>query len=196
MQQGCIGCCIRLASHEAAAVLQEPCRQHHVSEDTIIMPLRRSSGTMTLWSASKTRHLRPAKPIGAILLAAAAVVATSPSWADCQSDVNGLMKKRMSAVAAVNATAKKNGGKLDPVAACPQLRSLAAIEGEAQAYFTKNADWCNLPPDFSAKMSEAHAKTQSFATKACSFAVKMKEMQKQQAQQAAEALPKLPTGPL
>jgi hypothetical protein len=152
---------------------------------------------MMLWSASKTTHLRPAKPIGATLLAVAAfVVATSPAWADCQSDINGIMKRRMGAVAAVNATAKKNGGKLDPIAACPQLRNLAAIEAEASAYFTKNGEWCNLPPDFAQKMSEARAKSQLFAAKACQVAVKMKEMQKQQAQQAAEALPKLPTGPL
>ena len=153
---------------------------------------------MKVWSASNVIPARRTdRAVGAALLMAMGVVLAAPAArADCQTDINGIMKRRLAAVAAVNATAKKNGGKLDPVAACPQLRSLAAIEGEAQAYFTKNADWCNLPPDFSAKMSEAHAKTQSFATKACSFAVKMKEMQKQQAQQAAEALPKLPTGPL
>ena len=153
---------------------------------------------MKLWSASKTGTLPSAKPpFGATLLVLAAMLAvTSVAHADCQTDVNGLMKKRMSAVAAVNATAKKNGGKLDPIAACPQLRNLAAIEAEASAYFTKNGEWCNLPPDFAQKMSEARAKSQLFATKACQVAVKMKEMQKQQTQQAAEALPKLPTGPL
>lgn len=153
---------------------------------------------MKVWSASNAiQARRPRHVVGAaLLLAAGAIVMAPVAHADCQSDIGGIMKRRLAAVAAVNATAKKSGGKLDPIAACPQLRTLAAIESEAQAYFTKNADWCNLPPDFTQKMSEAHAKTQSFAVKACSFAVKMKEMQKQQAQQAAEALPKLPTGPL
>lgn len=153
---------------------------------------------MKLWSARKTALARSAGAATTVTLGLCLMA--SAAHADCQTDINGLMKRRMAAVAAVNATAKKNGGKLDPVAACPQLRSLAAIEAEASAYFTKNGEWCNLPPDFASKMSEAHAKSQTFAAKACSFAVKMKQMQKQQqaqqAQQAAEALPKLPTGPL
>lgn len=156
---------------------------------------------MKLWSA-RTGELRPVTRLAgaAMMVAATLAVGLSTARADCQTDINGIMKRRLAAVAVVNSTAKKNGGKLDPIAACPQLRNLAAIEAEASAYFTKNGEWCNLPPDFTAKMSEAHAKTQSFAVKACGFAVKMKQMQKQQqaqqAQQAAEALPKLPTGPL
>lgn len=153
---------------------------------------------MKLWSANRASVARPSKRVAgtAVLIVLAAALLPMAARADCQTDINGIMKKRLSAVAAVNATAKKNGGKLDPISACPQLRSLAAIEAEAGAYFAKNAEWCNLPPDFTQKMTEAHAKTQMFATKACAVAVKMKEMQKQQAQQAAEALPKLPTGPL
>ncbi|MDX7952071.1 hypothetical protein P7D22_12900 [Lichenihabitans sp. Uapishka_5] len=137
------------------------------------------------------------RPLFAVVLAALAgsSVATM-AHADCQVDVNAIMKRRMDAVAAINTTAKKNGGKLDPVAACPQLRTLASIEGEASAYFTKNGEWCNLPPDFAQKMSEAHAKTAGFATKACMVAVKMKQMKQQEAQQAVEAAPKLPAGPL
>lgn len=157
---------------------------------------------MMLWSASVKRGLGPASRIAgaAVVVTATLALGASAARADCQTDINGIMKRRLAAVAAVNSTAKKNGGKLDPILACPQLRTLASIEAEATAYFTKNGEWCNLPPDFTSKMSEAHAKTQTFATKACAFAVKVKEMQKQQqaqqAQQAAEALPKLPTGPL
>ncbi|MCW6509903.1 hypothetical protein [Lichenifustis flavocetrariae] len=116
--------------------------------------------------------------------------------ADCQTDINAIMKRRIDAVAQINGIAKKNGGKLDPIAACPRLRSLASVEAEGMAYFTKNQEWCNLPPDFVSKMTDAHAKTVGFAAKACAVAVKMKQMQTQQAQQAQEALPKLPEGPL
>jgi hypothetical protein len=131
----------------------------------------------------------------ALLISLAPGLATT-ARADCKEDIQKLMEKRQGAVAQVNGLAKKNGGKLDPIAACPRLRTLAAVEAEATAYFTKNQDWCNLPPDFVSKMNDAHAKTVSFAAKACAFAVKVKQMQQQQAQQQQEALPKLPSGPL
>ena len=64
----------------------------------------------------------------------------------------------------------------------------------------KNKEWCNLPDDVVEKMTATHAKTVSYAAKACSFAVKMKEMQAQQQKQAAqgqqEQAIRLPTGPL
>ena len=87
-------------------------------------------------------------------------------------------------------------GKLDPLLACPRLRTLSAVENEAVAYFAKNASWCNLPPDFTEKMSTSAKRTSSFAGQACSIAVKVKQMQTQQAQQQQEAAPKLPAGPL
>lgn len=116
--------------------------------------------------------------------------------ADCQDDINKLMKRRLDAVALVNKASKSVGGKLDPVAACPRLKSLASVEGEATAYMQKNKDWCNLPPDFVDKMSASYSRTSSFAVKACSVAVQFKKMQQQQAQQQQEAAPKLPSGPL
>jgi hypothetical protein len=144
--------------------------------------------------------LRLRLPVAALAAACLLPIVATAARADCKEDIEGLMKRRMGAVQALNALSKKNGGKLDPIAACPQLRGLATIEAEATAYFTKNGDWCNLPPDFSQKMSDAHAKTVTFAAKACQVAVQMKKMQQQQqaqqAQAAADALPKLPTGPL
>lgn len=148
------------------------------------------------------RHLPRRVRLPVLALAAACLVPIlgTAARADCKADIEGIMKRRMNVVQALNALSKKNGGKMDPIAACPQLRGLAAIEAEATAYFAKNGDWCNLPPDFTQKMSDAHAKTVTFATKACQVAVQVKKMQQQQqaqqAQQAAEALPKLPTGPL
>lgn len=126
--------------------------------------------------------------------------AATSAFADCNSDFAGLMTKRMTEINALNKISKTNGGKLDPLAACPRLRNLAAAEGEVVGYMNKNKDWCNLPDDIVEKMSVTHAKTVSYAAKACGFAVKMKEMQAQQQKQAAqgqqEQAIKLPTGPL
>lgn len=127
-------------------------------------------------------------------------LAASSAFADCNSDFAGLMTKRMTDINALNRISKTNGGKLDPVAACPRLRSLAAAEGEVVSYMGKNKEWCNLPDDVIEKMTSTHAKTVDYAAKACSFASKMKEMQAQQQKQAAqgqqEQAVKLPTGPL
>ena len=108
------------------------------------------------------------------------------------------MSKRMAEVAALNGNSKNNGGKLDPASACPRLRNLAAIEGQLVSYMQKNKDWCNMPDDLVEKMTASRAKSAGFATKACSFAAKMKEMQQQQATQQVQQQPavKLPTGPL
>jgi hypothetical protein len=146
------------------------------------------------------QSLRLRLPLLVMAAACLLPVLGTAARADCKEDIEGIMKRRMGAVQALNALSKKNGNKLDPIAACPQLRALASIEAEATAYFTKNGEWCNLPPDFTQKMSDAHAKTVTFATKACQVAVQVKKMQQQQqtqqAQQAAEAIQKLPAGPL
>ena len=137
-------------------------------------------------------------------LTAAAVLTTAASIgvarADCNEDLSKLMSKRMTEIAALNKISKQNGGKLDPIAACPRLKNLAADEGEVVGYMTKNKDWCNLPDDIVQKMSESRTKTATIAVKACGFAVKMKQAQQQQAQQfqqqQQQQAVKLPTGPL
>ena len=117
--------------------------------------------------------------------------------ADCSTDFAAMMSKRMTEINALNKISKSNGGKLDPVAACPRLRSLAVAEGEVVSYMTKNKDWCNLPDDMVEKMTATRAKTASLAGKACTFVVKMKQAQQQQAQQQQqEQAVKLPAGPL
>ena len=115
--------------------------------------------------------------------------------ADCQTDIGNIMKRREAAVALVNKSKAANG-KLDPLLACPRLKTLQAVETEAVAYFTKNAEWCNLPPDFTDKMSTSAKRTTSFAGQACQIAAKVKQAQTQQAQQQQDAAPKLPSGPL
>ncbi len=140
--------------------------------------------------------------LGSPLLAAGVVVVGMLAWsgvarADCNEDFGKLMSKRMAQISGLNQISKNNSGKLDPVAACPRLKSLAAAEGEVLAYMQKNKDWCNLPDDLVEKMSASRAKTASIAVKACGFAAKMKEAQQQQAQQQpAQATVKLPAGPL
>ena len=154
--------------------------------------------------AMPTTTPRPSSRL-ARTLRAAAVLACLPllpglARADCNTDFGKLMSKRMTQIGALNGNSKSHGGKLDPAAACPMLRSLAATEGEIVSYVQKNKDWCNMPDDLAQKMSETRAKTASIAVKACSFAVKMKQMQQQQAtqqaQQQQQQTVKLPAGPL
>ncbi len=134
-----------------------------------------------------------------LLIASLAVLATAgAARADCNADFAAMMSKRMAEINALNKISKANGGKLDPVAACPRLKSLAVAEGEVVGYMTKNKDWCNLPDDVVEKMTATRAKTASLAGKACTFAVKMKEAEQQQAQQQQQQQQavKLPSGPL
>jgi len=134
------------------------------------------------------------------LLAAATIGFTGLAFADCNEDFAKLMAKRMTEIGALNQISKANHGKLDPIAACPRLKNLAAAEGDVVAYMTKNKDWCNLPDDLVEKMVSSRAKTASVATKACTFAVKLKQAQKQQqaqqSQQQQQQAVKMPTGPL
>ncbi|MBE7197213.1 MAG: hypothetical protein INR70_05360 [Parafilimonas terrae] len=142
-----------------------------------------------------SRLLAPVFLAGTLLMPALA-------HADCSEDLGALMKKRMAEVAALNSITKAHGGKLEPIAACPRLRSLAAAEGQVVAYMTKNKDWCSIPDDLISKMTDTRGKTASIAVKACDFAVKIKKMQQQQQQQQQQAASqpeqqvKLPTGPL
>ena len=129
-----------------------------------------------------------------------ALAAAGAARADCNSDFAALMNKRMTEIGALNKISKAGGGKLDPIAACPRLRNLASAEGEVVSYMSKNKDWCNLPDDIVSKMTATHAKTVSYAAKACSFAGKVKQMQQMQQKQAQtqqqEQAVQLPTGPL
>ena len=137
-----------------------------------------------------------------VIASIAFVVGTAGlAQADCTSDFAALMSKRTVQIEVLNKNSKSHGGKLDPVAACPQLRNLAAAESQVVAYIEKNKDWCGLPEDLAEKMTATRAKTQSFAANACGVAVKMKQMQaaqqkQAQSQQQQEPAIKLPTGPL
>jgi hypothetical protein len=131
------------------------------------------------------------------LLSAAVICQGAAAYAqDCNADVGGLMKKRFAMMEQLNANAKANKGKLDPVAGCAKLRALAAADRDVLGYFTKNKDWCSIPDDAIANMSADLQKTQAVAGQACSVAEKMKKAQEQQAAGIASQAQKLPTGPL
>lgn len=133
--------------------------------------------------------------------AVAAALAPGAARADCNAEFGALMAKRTAQIASLNTSAKGTGGKLDPIAACPKLRTLAAIEGQLADYVQKNQAWCGMPEDLAAKMVSSRTRTAGIAAKACTFAVKLKQAQQQQAaQQAQQAqqqpVVKLPAGPL
>ena len=153
--------------------------------------------------------LRPSLPLGAKALVAGVLAASllfcASARADCNADLGVLAAKRQVFNGLLEANKKAHGGKIDPVAACPQLRSLAAAQGAMVSYMTKNKDWCGLPDDIVAKTSQAQAQINGFAVKACGMIAKIKQMQAQQAAAQAQAqqaqanqVPalKLPTGPL
>ena len=107
------------------------------------------------------------------------------------------MGKRQSMIDSLN---KMNGGgkgKLDPIAACPKLKGLVAIENEVVSYLEKNKDWCNIPDNFIENAKTGRGKSATFAAKACQVAAQVQKMK----QQAAEGgggpqVQKLPSGPL
>lgn len=151
---------------------------------------------MSVWTAIRGAGRRS-------VVAAAAMAGLAPGLAnaDCGPDIQALMARRTTAIGAINLITRAHGGKLEPTAACPKLRALAAVEGEVVAYMVKNKEWCSLPDDLVSKMTESRTRTAGVAVKACDFAVKMKKMQEQQAQAATQQqqqLPavRLPSGPL
>jgi hypothetical protein len=133
---------------------------------------------------------------------AASLLASAAARADCNSDMGALAAKRASINAVLEANKKAHAGKIDPVAACPQLKALAAAQGAMVSYMTKNKDWCGLPDDLVEQSSKAQAQISGFAGKACGMIAQIKKMQAQQAaaaaQQQAAQVPqlKLPAGPL
>ena len=136
--------------------------------------------------------------IGALALGLG-LVFSGAAFADCQEDFAAFTKKRQAQVDGLNAVAKANKGKLDPIAACPKLRGLASVEREFHAYMVKNKEWCGIPDDALNGIKTAQARSQTMAGQACGLAAKVKQMQAQQAAgggMQAPAPAKLPAGPL
>ena len=97
---------------------------------------------------------------------------TSHAFAQsCTQDFQKLGERRVAAVQALNAMKGSNHGKLDPEAACPKIRNMAAIDGEIVSYVVKNKDWCGIPDNVVAQYKQMQASDAGLATKACSIAV-------------------------
>lgn len=122
----------------------------------------------------------------------------------CQEDIAKLGARRQAMIEVMNRQVKAGRGKLDPIASCPKLRNLAAIESEFVAYMTKNKEWCHVPDEALANVSASARKTRNVAGQACNVAAQVQRARRQQQQQAAsgpvggpqQQAPKLPSGPL
>ncbi|MFN3889175.1 MAG: hypothetical protein ACK4MV_02170 [Beijerinckiaceae bacterium] len=129
--------------------------------------------------------------------AAAAILvlgATGAMAQSCNDDIGGMQQKRNVQLEALNKITKANKGKLDPVAACPRLRTLAALEREMLAYMEKNQSWCSIPDQIIEQVKTGSARTSQIAGQACKIAEQARAMQQQQ--QSAAPAPALPRGPL
>ena len=132
------------------------------------------------------------------------VAAATPARADCQSDIQGYMKKRDGVIAQLSAMAGsgKKKKQLDPIAACPKFRALSGILGETVAYMEKNKDWCAIPDQLIDGAKGQRGQFSKTATQACGIAAKVKQMKAQAEKQAAEGggggqqVQRLPAGPL
>jgi hypothetical protein len=148
--------------------------------------------------------MMPHRRIGSLRKAAFAVTALIPfvgcgaAYAtDCNQDIGALTKKRQGVIDELNKLAQGGKKQLDPVASCPKLRALVAVEHELLAYLTKNKDWCAVPDEAFQSISASTGKSGKVAKQACTVAAKMKKAQEQQASGALNVpQPKLPAGPL
>ena len=146
------------------------------------------------------------KASGARLLAVLPAVAFAcfavPAQAQtCNDDIGKFQERRQVQIEGLNVLSKKGKGKLDPIAACPKLRTLAAIEEEMFKYMEKNQAWCGVPDDALGSVKEGKGKSASLAGQACKVAAQINKMKQMQARQAREggggpAVQRLPSGPL
>ncbi len=135
-------------------------------------------------------------PIAAAL---ALLPVATPALADCQEDMGKIMAERQTLINSLN---KLSGGgkQLEPTAACPKLRGLAAQDGKLVTFLEKNKDWCNIPDNFVDNAKAGRDKSASFAAKACKVAAQMEKMKSQQAAggggMGGPQVQRLPSGPL
>lgn len=119
----------------------------------------------------------------------------------CQEDFTKLSARREANVKALNAMTGGGKRKLDPIAACPRLQSLAAAERALIAYMEKNKDWCGIPDEVVANARKGAARTGGVAAQACKVAGQVRQMRAQAQRQAREGgggpqVQRMPSGPL
>ena len=156
-------------------------------------------------SVGLNQRMSGALRLGSLAALMAFGAALSPALAqeaggtDCQGDIGKLQQKREAQIASLNSLSKSGKGKLDPVAACPKLKTLASIESQILSYMTKNQSWCDIPDNVLQNVKEGRDKTSGFAGQACKFAAMARKAQQQAASGAGQGAPpvaRLPTGPL
>jgi hypothetical protein len=147
---------------------------------------------------SMTSRIFVRSVLGAILFAAASVAAQAQelNGSDCQGDMAKLQKTRETQIESINKLTKGGKSKLDPIAACPKLKSLAATETRILEYMTKNQKWCDIPDDVLENVKGGRDKTASFAGQACKIAAMARKAQQGGMAGGAPPPPRLPTGPL
>lgn len=150
---------------------------------------------MTAASARPTPRRARALIQPALVLAAFALGATGALAQSCNEDVGAFQKKRNVHIETLNKMTKANKGKLDPLASCPQLRNLAAVEKEMAEYMQKNQSWCSIPDQIIEQVKTGSERTAQIAGQACKIAAQARKMQQQQ-QTLAPPPPALPRGPL
>lgn len=135
-------------------------------------------------------------PFGKLALVAAfSLAASGAAFAQsCNDDIGGFQQKRNVQLEALNKMTKANEGKLDPVASCPRLRNLAAVERDMLAYMQKNQGWCSIPEQIIEQVKAGAARTAEVAGQACKIAAQAR--QQQSAGPLAAPAPALPRGPL
>jgi len=137
------------------------------------------------------------KAVLAIMASAPFVICGTAYAADCNQDIGSLTKKRQGIIDQLNQLAQGGKKQLDPIASCPKLRALVAVERELVAYLTKNKDWCAVPDEAFQNISASSGKSAKVAEQDCKVAEQMKKAQEQQASGALNApQTKLPAGPL
>ncbi|RBP04043.1 hypothetical protein DFR50_14115 [Roseiarcus fermentans] len=130
---------------------------------------------------------------------ALAAMAAAPAFADCGQDMQKLGAARNGEMEKLNNFFKSFKGKpADPEAACERTRGLMQAEQAMLSYMEKNKDWCSIPDEAIANFKANHAKSATFAAKACTAAAQMRKMKEQAAKGEGggpQAQP-LPAGPL
>jgi len=134
---------------------------------------------MTLQTLALRAGLVVSAGILGLCLASAAQAQTGAS---CQADFNTIMVKRQAEITTLNTMSKKLKGKLDPIAACPHLRTLVSVESELVTYMTTNKNWCSISDEVIKNATDGRNKTAGVAQNACAVAAKVKKMQEQGAQ--------------
>lgn len=140
----------------------------------------------------------PAEPAAAIPETAPSAPAPASS---CDTDMMKLQEKRNEVMTRVNNAVKPNKkGQVDPLVACPHLKTLVAADNEMKGWMLKNQSWCGIPDQVIDQMKEGFGKTAEIADRACAVAAQVRKAQQQmrsgQPGPGAPPAAKLPTGPL